>query len=79
VDEAVERYVDWREASTDVTEAYGNWSNAPAADGAMSFAAYRAALDREQSAATLYSAVLDRATCLFGAEPTGPRPGVARR
>jgi hypothetical protein len=68
VDEAMDRYVEWREASAEVDEAYGRWSNAPGAEGAVAFAAYLAALDREEWAATLYGAVIDRAERLLGAE-----------
>jgi hypothetical protein len=68
VDEAMDRYVEWREASAEVGEAYGRWSNAPGGQGAVSFAAYTAALDREEWAATLYGAVIDRAERLLGAE-----------
>jgi hypothetical protein len=59
-EEAIERYVDWREESATVGEAYGHWSTASDAEGALAFAAYRAALDREEVAATLYRTVLDR-------------------
>jgi hypothetical protein len=59
-EEAIERYVDWREESATVNEAYAQWSTAPEAEGALAFAAYRAAVDREECAATLYGTVIDR-------------------
>jgi hypothetical protein len=68
VDEAIERYVEWRQESAAVGDAYGNWSTAPAAEGALSFAAYRAALDREERAATLYGTVIDRLERMLGFE-----------
>jgi hypothetical protein len=66
-DEAIDRYVTWREASAEVGEAYGDWSRAPAAEAAASFAEYTAALDREEWAATVYRAVIEEAMGLFGA------------
>jgi acyl-CoA reductase-like NAD-dependent aldehyde dehydrogenase len=59
VDEAIERYVDWRHACAAVSDTYQQWSRAPAKERALLFAAYRAALDQEESAATLYGSVLD--------------------
>ena len=60
VDEAIERYVDWREACATVRHAYEHWACAPKAERPLSFAAYRAALDQEEAAATLYGAVVNR-------------------
>ena len=68
VDQALDRYLDWRAESEAVDRAYGAWSRAPAAEGALPFAAYRAALDREERAASVYGAVVRRLECLFGAE-----------
>ena len=56
--EAIERYVDWREACAEVTRAYERWSNAPARERVVAFAEYCAALDHEEWAAALYGAVL---------------------
>ncbi len=58
VDEAMEAYVDWREESAEVWDAYERWARAPKADDAGAFAAYRAALDREESASRAYSDLL---------------------
>jgi hypothetical protein len=60
VDEAIERYVDWREACAGVSAAYVRFSKASAPDRSLSFAAYNAALDREASAAMWYRGVLAR-------------------
>jgi hypothetical protein len=60
VDEAIERYVDWREACAAVRDAYELWTRAPAHERPLSFAAYRAALDQEEAAATVYGAVVNR-------------------
>jgi len=68
LDEAFDRYLDWRAESEAVCEAYGRWSSATAADGADSFAAYRAALDREERAATVYSTLVARMKHVFDAD-----------
>jgi acyl-CoA reductase-like NAD-dependent aldehyde dehydrogenase len=59
VEQSIERYVDWRQACAAVHHTYERWSRSPAEDRALTFAAYRAALDQEESAATLYGALLD--------------------
>ena len=56
--EAIERYVDWLDACVKVTRAYERWSSAPARESVVAFAAYCAALDHEESAASRYGAVL---------------------
>ena len=59
IDEAVERYVEWREECATVYDAYANWTSAPTEESDLPFAAYSAALDREQSAATVYGRALE--------------------
>ena len=59
-DQAMERYVEWREECLLVEDAYRNWSMAPAEASELPFAAYGAALDREESAAAVYGAAVDR-------------------
>jgi hypothetical protein len=59
-DEAMERYVEWREECAAVEDAYTNWSSAAAGEAELPYAAYGAALDREQSAAALYGRTLAR-------------------
>jgi hypothetical protein len=49
-----EVYVDWREESAALEEAYGRWSIASDADRALAFTAYTAALEREEQAAIVY-------------------------
>ena len=80
IDEAFARYLDWLAESEAVNAAYGLWSAAAGADGALSFAAYGAALDREEHAATVYRSVIDRLEQLFGGEgrPAGVRHEGAR-
>jgi hypothetical protein len=60
VDEAMERYVEWREESEAVYDAYTFWTNTPIEEPDLPFAAYSAALDREQSAAKVYGHALER-------------------
>jgi hypothetical protein len=66
VDEAFARYLDWLAASEAVNAAYGVWSRAARTDGALRFAAYGAALDREERAASVYSSVIDQVAQLLG-------------
>jgi hypothetical protein len=78
IDEAFARYFDWLAESEAVNAAYGVWSRAPRTDAALPFAAYGAALDREERAATVYRSVIDRIGQLFDGEErlAGARPGV---
>jgi hypothetical protein len=45
---------DWRRASAEVRRAYERWRGCGPAEGGRAFAAYRAALDREECAARDY-------------------------
>jgi hypothetical protein len=80
IDEMLARYLDWRAEAEAVDAAYGFWSRAPQAEGALAFAAYGAAVDREERAATVYRSVIDRIEQLFGGEErlAGARRGAAR-
>jgi hypothetical protein len=60
IDGLMDVYVDWREESSAVQLAYERWAEGRAKDRALAFAAYRAALDREESASRLYSEQLSR-------------------
>jgi hypothetical protein len=55
LDEAVHAYVDWREESTEVRDAYEQWRRTPAADAPFAFSAYCAAVDREERASHVYA------------------------
>lgn len=55
VDGVLGMYVEWREATDAVADTYGRWCVAPGGEEAARFAAYLAALDREQSAAGVYA------------------------
>ena len=60
VDDAVIAYVEWREESTEVWNAYSSWASAPPEDVRRAHAAYRAALDREEAAARVYAGLMRR-------------------
>src|SRR4051794_28605891 len=66
VDEAIERYVDWREECAAVKAAYARWLDAAEGKAELPFAAYRAALDREERAAACYRTVIERVGRMFG-------------
>jgi hypothetical protein len=53
-DEFAEIYLRWREESAAVQLAYERWRAAPADDTAHAYAAYHAALDLEERAATVF-------------------------
>jgi hypothetical protein len=50
-DDFIENYVSWREEAAGVQSAYVHWQAAQEPDESLAFAAYRAALDREELAA----------------------------
>jgi hypothetical protein len=62
VDEFMESYVRWREACAHVTSAYERWRSSEADEHALAFAAYRAALDREDHAADVHAEWAHRVT-----------------
>jgi hypothetical protein len=53
-DEFNDSYVDWREACEDVRAAYRRWMDCPRQQRGVRFATYRAALEREESAAGIH-------------------------
>jgi hypothetical protein len=60
----VDSWVSWREASEDVRLAYRWWSECPRPERAVAFGGYRAALDREQHAASVHSDCAERIRAL---------------
>jgi hypothetical protein len=54
-DEIVDLYLDWREEAATVAEAYATWADATADRKGRCFAAYTAAIDREEAAARSYA------------------------
>jgi hypothetical protein len=69
---AVDAYVTWREECVAVRTAYLAWRRARAAEAALAFDAYKAALDREEVAAEAYRALMRRVGHLV-------EPGLARQ
>jgi hypothetical protein len=68
-DALVDRYVDWREECSAVRVAYERWYQSDRRDSATAFAAYGAALDREERAGDAYAELVRRVT------RTSPRSG----
>ena len=62
IDDAVDAYLEWREQSAAVHAAYRRWTTAAAGDARVAFAAYVAALDREEQASTFYAGIVGRAS-----------------
>lgn len=56
IDRLIELYCEWRTACAEVQTAYGRFLGASPADRSAAFAAYSAALDREESACDSYAA-----------------------
>ena len=63
-DDIIDAHDDWLEECTGVRVAAARLSTACRADGATAFAAYTAALDREERAAASYEALVRRARVL---------------
>ena len=55
VDRLIELYCDWRTVCAEVEAAYERFLDATPVDRAMAFAAYSAALDREQCTSDAYA------------------------
>lgn len=74
VDELVDAYVEWREECLVLAGAYERWSSEANRDRRLAFAAYRAALDREQQACSVYESRCNR----VARELTSGRGPIAR-
>jgi hypothetical protein len=61
LDDVMDAYVEWREQSRSVWDAYQRWMYAAPHDERLRFAAYLAELDQEQRASGVYAATIDRA------------------
>ena len=59
-DALIDLYIDWREECAAVHSTYECWRGAPRGDTAAAFAAYSAALDREERAGNVYAAFVRR-------------------
>jgi hypothetical protein len=60
VEDFLESYVCWREASDAVRAAYERWRGGQSTDRGLAFVAYRATLDREEHAARMFRQRVDR-------------------
>jgi hypothetical protein len=60
IDAVMDGYVTWREESVAVEASYQYWSRAPRDARASAFAAYVAALDREERAASEYGRLIEQ-------------------
>jgi urease accessory protein UreF len=56
----IDLYVDWCEECAAVHSTYERWRSAPKHDTEAAFAAYMAALDREERAGNVYAALVRR-------------------
>jgi hypothetical protein len=70
IDDLMEIYVDWREESLGLRNAYERWLIVPVEERGRAFAAYQAALDREEQASAVYADRIDR----VARELVEPRP-----
>lgn len=61
VDEAFQRYLEWRDESAALDAAYRRWARASRADRGFAFHAYAAALEREELASEQYQTLLEAA------------------
>jgi hypothetical protein len=60
VDRMISAYVDWREASRLVHDAYRSWARATGPRARVAFWRYTAALDAEEWAAEVYASLVRR-------------------
>lgn len=54
----VDALTEWREESATVRRAYEKWSRTAGEDSALAYAAYAAALEREERASNAYAAAV---------------------
>ena len=59
-DAFLEGYICWREECLAVQDAYERWAQVGTPDRGMAFAAYRAAIDREEQAARMFHACTEQ-------------------
>jgi hypothetical protein len=59
-DDMIDAFVDWQEECLFLEDAYDLWTSASPASRDLAFAAYRAALDREQQACLVFAKRCDR-------------------
>jgi len=75
VDELMDLYVSWLEECAAVAASYENWRASERRDNQLAFSAYRAALDREEHAASTYQGLVERiAEVHSGSSALAPQP-----
>jgi hypothetical protein len=62
IDDVMDAYIEWRHESADVDAAYRRWSGSASDETALAFAAYTAALDREEQASISYARLIRRSS-----------------
>ena len=67
IDAAHDAYADWLDESFAVERLYARWSDAARGERALAFAAYAAALEREERAAAVYADMFRMAAKHIGA------------
>jgi hypothetical protein len=74
VDKMIGAYVDWREASRLVDDAYRSWASATEPRTRVAFRRYTSALDAEEWAAEVYASVVLRVehAATRNGDPSGP-------
>lgn len=65
VDVALDCYIHWREQSRTAIAAYETWTDAPSSQRPLAFAAYQAALDQEELAASDYAGAIEAVELLL--------------
>jgi hypothetical protein len=78
VDALLEGYVSWREECQCVGLAYQSWARAERDELRLAFAAYLAALDREEHAARIYAEHIERVGRIFSPSRQG-QPAIRAR
>jgi hypothetical protein len=79
-DEAFHVYVEWLDESEAVWDTYDRWAGADHADAGLAFAAYRAALEREEQASDVYAALMTHlpSGAQIAAEPVRPHRSASK-
>jgi hypothetical protein len=78
-DEVVDAYVEWQEECLFLEDAYGLWTSTSAANHDLAYAAYCAALDREQQASLVYANRCQRLARVLTPAPQPRRKVLWRR
>lgn len=74
LDKLMDSYLNWRDRSRAVADAYRMWTMAPGSEASVAFERYLAALDLEELAACGYRRLIEHPQALEGA----PAPKVSR-